>query len=461
MGSLSTALLNSTNAMQVYERVFNVIENNITNANTPGYVTQNQTLQAEPFNPTEGSTGGVLAGSLQSARSVYLEQQVRTDAEQLASSQQKASDLSQIAPLFDTTGAAGVPGAISGLFNSFSQLSVNPNDGTSRQAVITAAQQLAQAFNENAIGINTVSSNVEDQTQGAISTVNQIAAQLAQINQQYQGNAQASQDAGLEAQLYSSLQNLSQVAHYTLVKVSDGTFDVYIGGQTPLVIGNQAFAISGDFSSPNTVIRDSQGNDITAELQDTASQSGGSLGALLQEKNATIPGYLSSLNSVAQGIADAVNNQLAQGVDQTGNPPATNLFTYNAAQGAAFTLNVTNITPSQIAAALPSGPGGNGNALALGQMVNQPVVNGFTPAEAYGNVGGQVGNDVASAQQNVTSQQDLLDQAELQRSSTTGVSLNAEAAKLLQFQQAYQAVGKLVSVIDSLTETAINMITLP
>ena len=36
MGRLFTSLLNSTGALQVYGRVFSVIQNNITNANTPG-----------------------------------------------------------------------------------------------------------------------------------------------------------------------------------------------------------------------------------------------------------------------------------------------------------------------------------------------------------------------------------------------------------------------------------------
>jgi flagellar hook-associated protein FlgK len=32
---------------------------------------------------------------------------------------------------------------------------------------------------------------------------------------------------------------------------------------------------------------------------------------------------------------------------------------------------------------------------------------------------------------------------------------------LLQFQQAYQAMGKMVSVLDQLTETVINMVQVP
>ena len=40
----------------------------------------------------------------------------------------------------------------------------------------------------------------------------------------------------------------------------------------------------------------------------------------------------------------------------------------------------------------------------------------------------------------------------------TGVSLDAEAAKLLQFQQAYSAMGKFISVLNDLTDTVMNII---
>ena len=256
----------------------------------------------------------------------------------------------------------------------------------------------------------------------------------------------------LLSEVHTALEELSGLANFTLVKSNDGSLNVYLGGQTPLVTGDHQFAVSADFSSPQTVIRDSQGNDITAQF------SGGSLGALMEERNSVLPGYLNSLNTLARTLADQVNATLAQGVDQNGATPAVNLFTYDQAADAASTLRVSGITPDQIAAALPNAPGGNGNAIALAQLANAPLVQGFTFIQAYGNLGAQVGRDVASAKQDRGQRQDLLTQTRAMRSDATGVSLNEEAAKLLQFQQAYQAVGKLVGVLDGLTQTLMDII---
>jgi flagellar hook-associated protein 1 FlgK len=452
MIDILSTLVNSANALGVYNRIFDTIQNNVTNAHTPGYVKQDQSLVPLPFDTSAGLSGGVIAGPLISARSEYAEQAVRDQQQQLGSAQQKATDLGQIQPLFSLAQGSGVAGALNKFFDSFSQLSVSPNDSVSRQAVLNAAGQVAQAFRQNATGITQVSTNVNDLTRGAAATINQIAGQLATFNRDLQKGFQSSQDPALDAQIHAALENLSQVANFTVIKLSDGTYSVYLGGQTPLVIGGDQFNISADFSAPQTVIRDFQGNDVTSQIDR------GQLGALLEEKNTTLPAYLKSLNTLAQGFADTVNGTLAQGVDKNGNPPALNLFTYDATLGAAYTLGVSAITPDQIAAALPAAPGGNGNAIAIAALANQPSLNGFTFTQAYGNLAGQVGRDVANAQEEKTTQQNLLAQAQVQRASQSAVSLDEEAAKLLQFQQAYQAVGKLVTTLDSLTQTLMNIV---
>ncbi len=119
-------------------------------------------------------------------------------------------------------------------------------------------------------------------------------------------------------------------------------------------------------------------------------------------------------------MADQVNNALNNGIDQNGAAPVTNLFSYDATTGAALTLSVNPLTPDQIAAATPGAPGGNGNALALAALANAPVVNGYTFAQAYGNLGGQVGSDLSAAQNNSTTDQSLLSQAQSLRQQSSG-----------------------------------------
>jgi flagellar hook-associated protein 1 len=451
MGNMLTALLNSANALQAVEQALTVTENNVVNASTPGYAKQTATFTALPFDLTVGPPGGVAAGPVQSSRDAYAEQAVRNQQTDLGFSNQQVSDLTSIEGYFSTSSTSGIGPAMTSLFASFSQLSVNPNDPVSRQNVINQAQTVAQNFQSTAAGLESQGTAMDAQTTSTIASINQLAGVVASIN----GNRvepSGGVDAGVDAQLNSTLEQLSQLVNFTALQQSDGTVSVYIGGQTPLVVGSQAYAISGDFSTPQTAVDSSTGADISSTL------TGGQLSASLTDKNKLLPSYIQGLNTLAQSVADQVNTGLANGIDENGASPASDLFTYNATLGAAVTMGVNPLTPDQIAAALPGEPGGNGNALALAGLANGANLNNYTFAQFYGNLGGQVGNDLSTATNNQTTQQSLLNQAQTLRQGVSGVSLDEEAANLIAFQRAYQADAKMVTVLDNLTDTLMNII---
>ena len=179
MGGILSTLSTSARALSVYQQEFSTIEDNITNANTPGFADQNLALVADSFNPTEGTAGGVSSDGLISSQSEFLDQNVRTQQSLLGASQQSATDLTEIQPSFDPNAADGVAGSLSNFFNSFSALSVSPNDATAQQAVITAGGQVAQSFNQAANGITQVSNGIDTQTSSTVGQINQLATQIA------------------------------------------------------------------------------------------------------------------------------------------------------------------------------------------------------------------------------------------------------------------------------------------
>jgi flagellar hook-associated protein 1 FlgK len=63
-----------------------------------------------------------------------------------------------------------------------------------------------------------------------------------------------------------------------------------------------------------------------------------------------------------------------------------------------------------------------------------------------------------NANNNLQTQQAAVSQAQNVRQQLSGVSLDEEAAILLQIQQAYEASSKLINILDQLTEDTINML---
>ncbi len=452
MGNLLTSLLNSSNALSAFSQGLQVVQDDVANSSTAGYVKQTQSFVAQSFNPVTGDQGGVTAGAVLSSRDIYAEQTVRTAQSSLGFSQQQASALSQVSSLYSVSGTSGIGSAINGLFDSFSQLSVSPNDTTTRQTVLNSATTLAQDVQSAAQGIGTAAQQVAGQAESQVSTINSLASTIAKINGQGVRDANGQVNSGLDAQLNATLEQLSQYTNVTSFQQPNGATTVYIGGQTPLVVGDQVNAIQADFSSQPGVIRDSNGQDITSTI------SQGQLAGSMDVYNNKLPSYLTSLNTLAQGIADQVNGALDNGVDQNGNAPTQNLFTYDP-NNPALTLRVnSSLTPDQIAAALPTAPGGNGNVLSIASLGSATTLNGTTFAGYYGQLGSQVGADTSNAQSAQTTDTNVLTQAQTLRSNESGVSLDTEAARLIQFQSAYQAVSKMITILDDLTSTVINMI---
>ena len=198
-------------------------------------------------------------------------------------------------------------------------------------------------------------------------------------------------------------------------------------------------------------IRDSNGADITSQT------SGGRLAGGLQAVNQLLPSYQDGLNQLAKGIADSVNTALASGIDAAGNPGAP-LFSYGSAANAAATLAVTGITTAQLAAAAPGAPGGNGNALALAALEASKALNGYSFAGFYGNLAAGLGRDVTEATDNKDVRTQLVAQARAARAAVSGVSLDQEAVRLIEFQRAYEATARLITILDELSQETVNMI---
>ena len=451
MGGILSSLLNSANAIDVMDRQLAVIQNNVSNANTPGFAKQTQSVQAMPLELASGLMGGVRAGPVLSARSEYAEETVRRQNSLLGSAEQRSADLTQIEPLFDLSSAGSISSSLDKFFQSFSQLSVNPNDTVSRQSVIDQAQKLSAAFQQTASGLVQAATNADTGIRSTLMAINDLTSRIATLNASSASDYRNAEDPGTDAQLHAALENLSELGDISVLSDGKGSLNVYLGGQTPLVIGTHAFALSADTSASTTAVLDPQGKDVTATIHT------GKLGGLLDEQRNTIPGYAADLNKLAQALADSVNGQLKAGLDANGATPSLDLFTYDPL-GPAGSLSVTGIQPDQIAAAAVGASGGNGNALSLAALAGSKMLSGDTLTQFYGNLAARVGQDISSVKGEQESQQGLVAQARNMRSQVSSVSLDDEAALMMQVQRQYQAAGKVIGVLNSLADTLLSMV---
>jgi flagellar hook-associated protein 1 FlgK len=125
---------------------------------------------------------------------------------------------------------------------------------------------------------------------------------------------------------------------------------------------------------------------------------------------------------------------------------------------AAATLALTGLANREIAASGPGSATGNENALAMAQLASSPVVGGFTLNQFYAQLVSQAGEDGRQAQASAQTQKQVLLQAQNLRDAFSGVSLDEEAAQLIEFQKAYEATARVITVLSSLADTVMGLI---
>jgi flagellar hook-associated protein 1 FlgK len=109
----------------------------------------------------------------------------------------------------------------------------------------------------------------------------------------------------------------------------------------------------------------------------------------------------------------------------------------------------------------------NSNALAMVALRDRELVGrslqnngqlggGQTISEAYASTMADIGVRVQGARVSSEVSASVAGQAELARSAGSGVNLDEEAARLLAYQQSYQAAAKVLTVAQSIFDTLLD-----
>ena len=257
MPGISDALYASANHMLALGRSLAVIQSNVGNASTPGYARQDLVSIDSP------SVAGALAQV--SSRNEYAEQAVRQQNSLLGRFDQTATALEFVEPNFGAGADAQIPKAIGALFATFSALTNDPNGSGPRQLVLDRAAQLGRTLNSAAQTLGKSEAEARHQVSVSVDSINRLGALVRQFNVNQAASASAAGNAAVEAKLYDTLEQLSEVSDVQMLRQSDGSISLLLGGQTALVVGENLYPIQADLGSgPAAIIRDSSGADVTA-----------------------------------------------------------------------------------------------------------------------------------------------------------------------------------------------------
>lgn len=451
--SLSSSLSIAVQSLSVDTSALQAANNNIANANTPGYSRQVALFQ-EAVPSTDGNVSvgnGVILNGFQSVRDELLQSRIQQETQSQSGTNAQLNSLQQIQPAF-TTSTQDIGTTMSALFSSLSGLSTNPNDPLARQDVLTAGQNLVSAFNSTSNTLTTQQAGLNSQVTQDVSQINDLSQKIAALNPQIAQLTSSGQDGGtLQDQQDQLILTLSGLTDVAVTKTEDGV-TLSTGNGTPLVVGSQGFALQTQTGTDGMEhVYDQNGSDITSSL------TSGDLGGTIQSRDVTIPGLLNQLDTLANQFGTAMNAAQAQGFDQNGNAGGNffNLPTTVAGSAASISMAITSSTG--IAASSDGTSGSNGNLSSFSNVQNSALPSGATPTDSYANLVYQVGNLTSNANSESSAIGSSLLQLNDQRNAVSGVSIDQESTNLITFQQAYEAAARVVTTIQSLFNTTMTM----
>ena len=153
-------------------------------------------------------------------------------------------------------------------------------------------------------------------------------------------------------------------------------------------------------------------------------------------------------------VTDSTNAVVGSGTYTSGTP-----ITFNGAS-VTITGNPANGDTFNVGAAGATNVGDNSNAFALIDALNARKLNGGTTSlsSVANNLVSQVGVQTQQAQANASAQKAVNASATDTRNNLSGVNLDEEAAKMVQYQQAYSACAQLIQASNTMFNSLLSAI---
>ncbi len=424
-------LQTSLRGLLAQQQALDVAAHNVANANTVGYTRQEATLgAADPLHLTAGATQngtgaylgtGVDVTAYRRVRDSFLDLQVRAQNMALGDASTSAQSLDNVQSAIGEPSTTGVNALLGKFYSAWTDLANHPESDSSKQAVNTAANTLADAIGSLAAQVQRAGTDATaqfDNLTGATGPIKAAATSLAQLNKAISAAVQAGQSPNdLLDRRDQILDDLSQYGQVSVTSTGNGQIQVMLGNQS--------------------VVTDSTVDWQTPPVAGFA-PGGGQLGALKTLAGTTIPGYLTQLDAVAKTLHDDVN--AAYG---------SSFFTGSTAA----TLGTGILAASSIKAGSGATPAAGANDIATAVAALRDT---STATAQYGALVRQVGSDADNASRAQSVAQAASDAAEDRRQNVSGVSLDEEMANMLRFQRGYQASARAMSTIDDMLDTLIN-----
>ncbi|WP_018249197.1 flagellar hook-associated protein FlgK [Orenia marismortui] len=495
MSSTFSGIELSKRALAAQQKSLEVVGHNIANANNENYsrqvaiqsATDPYTVASTNGSPNAGQIGtGVEVSSIERIVDQYINQNLRNNQQSLSKWSTINDGLGYVESIFNELSSGGLTTNLNNFFDSFQELNNNPTDASVRETVVQNSITLTTQINQISDSLETYRDQLGSEVETSVDKFNSITSEIASLNAQIAAVEDDSTNANdLMDKRDAKLDELSKLADIDY-SFNNNQVNVRLNGATVVQDISQFELIPSDPlpKTPDTakvVSTDSDGNPIdstnyklkyyTFEVSgNEVDINSGKIGGLLQLRgddklkegkfNGGIVDYMvNNLDKLTGELAQEVNALHQTGVDLNGNS-GIDFFQFDGdIKAGNIQVNSDLIDDPNLIAASKSGEEGDGViALQIAQLKDEKdVVNGSNGfSDFWQTQASQLGVDINRAAQMESNQQVLVNDLQTRKEEESGVSLDEEMTKMIQYQQGYNAAAKVVSTIDEMLDTLVN-----
>lgn len=439
---------------------------NLANVNNPAYARQRVAIATSMSIVTAAGIQGTGADAIEitQLRNAILDNQIQAEASNRGAlaARQLALQYGQAAlgTQIDTTSTAGITGGnslaegLSNLFNAFQSLSTNPTSMAERQTLLMKASSLALQFNQLDTRLDNLAASLNTTIGAEVASANQLLTDIARLNDMIR-TAEITSGAtanDLRDTRQARIEELAKFVNLDITTDASGALNISIGGVD---------MVSGQQRLDSLEAYDAGGGQIMLRAATAGTPlaiTGGSIQGTIEARDVGIGNLRASINTLAAALITEVNAVHSLGFSLTG-ATGENFFTGTSAADIGVNAALLD-DPSLVQAAGVSGaPGDNQVALALARLAQtkHPALNNQSFNQAYSQTVAAFGQELATVNTQLGDQQAIENMLLRQRDALGGVSLDEEMTDLTRFQKAFAASARLVTVVDEMLETVVNL----
>lgn len=474
MPGLFGALSLANRSLQTQRNGTEIAGHNLANVNTPGYARQRVAIETSLTVPSDmGPQGtGADAVGIYQLRDALLDKQIVNETSVRGSyeSRQRALQFTQaaIGQQIDrqATGAEGAAAAngvggqhgiaeeMSDLFNAMQSLSTQPTSLSERQVLLIKAQSLATQFNQVSTRLDDLRTSLNDSLTSDVEQANIALSDIAKLNEQIVaaelGTTSKAND--LRDIRQKRLEDLSQLVNIQTTANTNGSVDIAIDGVT---------LVNGPIVEDTLEAYDAGGGQFlvrTLTGGTTLALTGGSMHGTIDTRDTELLSLQGEIDTLASALITEVNTVHANGFG-LGGTNGEDFFTGTDASDMAVNQNLVS-DPRRIQASGVTGEVGNNTVIVqLAQLAEtrQASLGNQTFHDAYGQTVAALGQALNGTNTQLANQEIVESMLLRQRDAVSGVSLDEEMTDLIKFQRAFEASAKLITTIDEMLETVVNL----